>query len=94
MALEQPLSTGIAIASETDISRSHEEPRQAFRASIPLVAMWIVARAMHFGNGYREPHQAQVMAFANFARLCATPPWKKCECWRDRRYQYALCEKA
>ncbi len=70
------------------------EPRQAFRASIPLVAMWILARATHFGNGYREPHQAQVMAFADFARLCATPPWKKCECWRDRGYQYALCEKA
>lgn len=69
------------------------EPRQAFRASIPLIAMWILARATHFGNGYREPRQAQVMAFADFARLCAKPPWKKCECWRDRGYQYALCEK-
>ncbi len=70
------------------------EPRHSFRASIPLVAMWIAARATHFGNGYREPRKAHVMTFEDFACLCARPPWKKCECWRDTRYQYALCEKA
>jgi arsenite methyltransferase len=70
------------------------EPRHAFRASVPLVAMWILARATHFGNGYREPRKAHVIEFEDFARLCATQPWKKCECWQDGRYQYALCEKA
>jgi len=70
------------------------EPRHAFRASVPLVAMWILARATHFGNGYREPRKAHVIKFEDFARLCATQPWKKCECWQDGRYQYALCEKA
>lgn len=70
------------------------EPRHAFRASVPLFAMWFVARATGFGNGYREPRRAHVMTFPDFARLCATPAWKSCECWRDGRYQYALCEKA
>jgi len=70
------------------------EPRHAFRASVPLVAMWILARATHFGNGYREPRKAHVIKFEDFDRLCATQPWKKCECWQDGRYQYALCEKA
>jgi ubiquinone/menaquinone biosynthesis C-methylase UbiE len=70
------------------------EPRDVFRASIPLAAMWLVARATRFGNGYREPRRAYVMEFSDFTRLCATQPWKSCEFWRDRRYQYALCEKA
>lgn len=70
------------------------EPRHSFRASIPLVAMWIAARATHFGNGYREPRKAHVITFEDFASLCARPPWKNYECWRDTRYQYALCEKA
>jgi arsenite methyltransferase len=70
------------------------EPRYAFRASVPLVAMWLLARATHFGNGYREPRKAHVIGPAEFARLCATQPWKNSECWQDGRYQYALCEKA
>jgi arsenite methyltransferase len=70
------------------------EPRHAFRASVPLVAMRILARATHFGNGYREPRKAHVIELTEFAQLCATQPWKKSECWHDGRYQYALCEKA
>jgi ubiquinone/menaquinone biosynthesis C-methylase UbiE len=70
------------------------EPRHAFRASVPLIAMWILARATHLGNGYREPRKAHVIEFEDFSRLCVTQPWKKCRCWQDGRYQYALCEKA
>jgi arsenite methyltransferase len=70
------------------------EPRGAFRASIPLVAMWMLARVTHFNNGYREPRKAVVFSPAEFARLFATQPWKHCVCWQDARYQYALCEKA
>ena len=70
------------------------EPRHAFRASVPLVAMWILARLTHSPNGYREPHKAIVLPYAKFARLCATQPWRQCDCWQDGRYQYALCEKA
>lgn len=70
------------------------EPRQAFRASVPLLAMWVLARATHFNNGYREPRRAVVLPHAKFTRLCASQPWKNCQCWLDGRYQYALCEKA
>lgn len=70
------------------------EPRHAFRASVPLVAMWILARATHFHNGYREPRKAVTLAGAEFRRLFATQPWRECKCWQDSRYQYALCEKA
>jgi arsenite methyltransferase len=70
------------------------EPRHAFRASVPLVAMWMLARATHLRNGYREPRKAVVLSPAEFARLFATQPWKHCACWQDGRYQYALCEKA
>ncbi len=70
------------------------EPRHAFRASIPLVVMWILAWATHFKNGYREPRRAVVLSRERFNRLCASQPWKKIESWRDHRYQYALCEKA
>lgn len=70
------------------------EPRHAFRASVPLVAMWLLARATHFHNGYREPRKAVTLAGAEFRRLFATQPWRECKCWQDSRYQYALCEKA
>ncbi len=70
------------------------EPRHVFRASIPLVAMWMLARATHFSDGYCEPHKAIILSGEELARLCATQPWKTCRCWRDGRYQYALCEKA
>ena len=70
------------------------EPRHAFRASIPLVAMWLLARLTHFSEGYREPYKAFILSEGALARLCATQPWKKYHCWQDGRYQYALCEKA
>lgn len=70
------------------------EPRHGFRASVPLLAMWMLARLTHSHNGYREPRKATVLPYEKFARLFMTQPWRKCDCWRDDRYQYALCEKA
>ena len=70
------------------------EPRYAFWASIPLFAMWVLARATHAGNGYREPHKATVYSKSEFAILFTAQPWKRVKAWRDGRYQYALCEKA
>ena len=70
------------------------EPRYAFWASIPLFAMWLLASATNFQNGYREPRQATVYADAEFSRLFAVQPWEKLKTWRDGRYQYALCQKA
>jgi len=70
------------------------EPRRLLRASVPLIAMWALACATRFHNGYREPHFATILSRSEFAHLLATSPWKRCDCWRDERYQYALCEKA
>lgn len=70
------------------------EPRIAFWASIPLVTMWLMARLIHSGNGYREPRRATVLAADGFEDLFRTFPWKRIKVWRDGRYQYALCEKA
>jgi len=69
------------------------EPRWAFWASLPLFAMWLLARLTHFHNGYREPTRARVLSTREMNRLFATQPWRKIEIWREGRYQYALCEK-
>jgi len=70
------------------------EPRYSFWASIPLVAMWLLARATHFRNGYREPHKASVLSADAFHDLFGTQPWKSIHTWQEGRYQYALCEKS
>ncbi len=70
------------------------EPRRALRASVPLFAMWTLARATHFRNGYREPRKAVTLLADEFRQLFAAQPWRDVKCWQDNRYQYALCEKA
>ena len=70
------------------------EPRHAFWASIPLMAMWILASVIHSGNGYREPRKAKVLKTESFAELFRQLPWKSVRIWQDGRYQYALCEKS
>ncbi len=70
------------------------EPRYAFWASIPLTAMWLLASAIHSGNGYREPKKATVLKPAAFADLFRPFPWKSVRIWLDGRYQYAVCEKS
>jgi arsenite methyltransferase len=69
------------------------EPRYAFWASIPLVLLWLLARALHFRNGYREPHKARIYTTDDFKALFATQPWRRINVWRDGRYQYVVCEK-
>ncbi len=69
------------------------EPRLAFRASVPLLAMWLLARVKRSSKGYCEPRRAVVLSQMDFHDLFRTQPWRKCEIWQDRRYQYALCEK-
>ena len=70
------------------------EPRYSFWASLPLLAMWMLAGVTRYENGYREPRKASVLSQAAFKRLFSTQPWKDVRTWRDGRYQYALCEKA
>jgi len=69
------------------------EPRDAMRASIPLFSMWLLASVIHSDNGYREPKKATVLSERAFNGLFKTLPWKSIRIWRDKRYQYALCEK-
>jgi arsenite methyltransferase len=70
------------------------EPRYAVWASIPLTAMWLLASAIHSGNGYREPKKATVLDHNGFTDLFQRFPWKSVRTWKDGRYQYALCEKS
>jgi ubiquinone/menaquinone biosynthesis C-methylase UbiE len=70
------------------------EPRHAFWASIPLTTMWLLARVIHSGNGYREPKKATVLSNDAFTDLFRQQPWKSVRIWQDGRYQYAVCEKS
>jgi arsenite methyltransferase len=69
------------------------EPRYTFWASLPLLAMWMLASLTRYENGYREPRKAFVLSQRAFENLFATQPWKSVRTWQDGRYQYALCEK-
>ena len=69
------------------------EPRYAFWASLPLLAMWLLAGVAGMNNGCREPSKATVLAPDAFRKLFATQPWRQMKVWQDGRYQYALCEK-
>src|SRR5438445_6045566 len=64
------------------------EPRYAFWASIPLMAMWLLASVIHSGNGYREPRKATVLNTEAFSDLFRQLPWKSVRIWQDGRYQY------
>lgn len=70
------------------------EPRYAVWASIPLTTMWLLARMVHSGNGYREPKKATVLKAEAFANLFRRLPWKTVRIWQDGHYQYAVCEKS
>lgn len=69
------------------------EPRYAFWASLPLLAMWFLARISGIQSDCREPHKATVLSPKAFKSLFATQPWRSLRTWQDGRYQYALCEK-
>ena len=69
------------------------EPRFAFSASIPLLAMHLLARLSGYRGEYREPTKATVLNAEEFRSLLETQSWARIETWRAGRYQYALCEK-
>ncbi|MGZ5024561.1 MAG: class I SAM-dependent methyltransferase [Chthoniobacterales bacterium] len=69
------------------------EPRFALWASLPLLAMWLLARLTGMTNGFCEPRKATVLSRESFRNLFATQPWRRLKTWQDGRYQYALCEK-
>ena len=73
------------------------EPRSALRASVPLRAMWLLAALSAFsGKPYREYWELEkttVLDTEEFGNLIRSRPWKRERCWKDRWYQYAVCEK-
>jgi SAM-dependent methyltransferase len=69
------------------------EPRYAFWASLPLWAMWVLARLARTNNGCREPGTATVLSPRAFSNLLGSQPWQQMRTWQDGRYQYALCQK-
>ncbi|MEP6811216.1 MAG: class I SAM-dependent methyltransferase, partial [Chthoniobacterales bacterium] len=69
------------------------EPRYAIWASLPLLAMWLLAGISGMNNRCREPRKATVLSGPAFKALFASQPWRKMRTWQDGRYQYALCEK-
>ena len=73
------------------------EPRSALRASVPLRAMWVLAALSAFsGKPYREYWEIEktsVLAAGEFRELIGSRPWVRERCWKDRWYQYAVCEK-
>jgi arsenite methyltransferase len=70
------------------------EPRYAFWASLPLMAMWLIAQVFRISSECREPGRAIVLTPAEFKKLFTAQPWRRVQTWQDGRYQYALCEKA
>ena len=73
------------------------EPRSALRASVPLRAMWMLAALSALGGKpyreYWELERTTVLDTGEFLALIGSQPWKHRRCWRDRWYQYAVCEK-
>src|SRR3989475_6932001 len=45
------------------------EPRHVFLASIPLMAMWLLASVIQSGNGYREPKKGNRAQNRSFRRV-------------------------
>ena len=69
------------------------EPRSALRATVPLLAMWLLAGLVAPGS-YREPSRASVLGIDQFGHLIQSQPWRHAWLWHDNRYHYAVCEKA
>ncbi len=70
------------------------EPVSRLRTAIPLWAM----RAVEWLAGQRGqsevPTRCEVLSPDAFKSMVHGQPWSAVRTWRDKRYQYALCEKA
>jgi arsenite methyltransferase len=70
------------------------EPTSPLRAAVPL---WLMRGFELMRGRWRTsewPVRCRVMEHDRFKTLISDQPWVKVEIWRDKRYQYALCEKA
>ncbi len=69
------------------------EPTSPLRTALPL---WIMRAANTFSPppaGAAMPVRCEVLSRDQFDTLIGGQPWGKVEIWRDKRYQYAVCEK-
>ncbi len=70
------------------------EPTSPLRTALPL---WLMRAANRL---YGAPAvdalatECRVLSRGQFCTLIGGQPWSKVQIWQDRRYQYALCEKA
>ncbi len=69
------------------------EPTSPLRTAVPLWAMRAFEWLTGHGGG-PMPARCQVLSDRTFQQLVGGQPWATVRTWRDKRYQYALCEKA
>lgn len=70
------------------------EPTSPLRTALPL---WLMRTADAFAGQPSDggtPVHCEVLSHGEFQQLIDGQPWSKVEMWQDKRYQYALCEKA
>ncbi len=68
------------------------EPTSVTRAQLPL---WVMRRVAALRGGHVPgPTRCEVLSGLEFEHFIGTQPWRQVRLWQDRRYQYALCEKA
>ncbi len=71
------------------------EPTSRLRAAAPLWCMQMLGR-----RGAPEPSESEyplrcrIFSHPQFQHFIGTQPWASVRMWQDKRYQYALCEKA
>ena len=69
------------------------EPISPLRTAVPL---WLM-RALDLFRGRGSQHstvRCDVLSHSQFQDLIGSQPWSKVRIWQDKRYRYALCEKA
>jgi arsenite methyltransferase len=70
------------------------EPTSPMRTAIPLWLMRGFEMLLGRTRSHAWPVRCRVMEHDRFKTLIGEQPWSKVQIWRDKRYQYALCEKA
>jgi arsenite methyltransferase len=70
------------------------EPTSALRTAVPLWLMRTVETFAGRAATSQTPVRCEVLGRGEFGQLIGGQPWSKVEIWHDKRYQYALCEKA
>ena len=70
------------------------EPTSPLRTAVPL---WVMRTIDGLGNRRSKrgsPVHCKVLSQGEFQHLIGSQPWSNVRMWQDKRYQYALCEKA